>query len=77
MGDETQTTQTLVDKLKPSTSTVQSTVIGLPITVIFLWIIKQIWPSLEIPAEVAGSIGTLISTFSGYGFSGGKSNDVA
>lgn len=60
----------------PSTSTIASAALGIPIATIFSWIMSE-FLTVSVPGPVEAAIGAVISTVIGYFFLGGKSDDVA
>lgn len=68
-------TRDKIEQLKPSTSTVASTVGG-ALAIVVLWIIEVSISPLLIPAPVAAAITTLVAVGAGYVFSGGRSVDT-
>ena len=61
---------------QPSASTVASVGIGIPLTVLVIWLLKT-YLAVDMPPEVQGALGALLSTATGYFFSGGKNVDLA
>jgi hypothetical protein len=61
--------------LKPSASTVGSGVGG-AISVVLMFIVHQIWPTVEFTGEVAASLATIFATFGGYFLNGGRQSDT-
>lgn len=63
--------------LKPSTSTVVSGAIGIPLGIVVVWVIKILLPeNLELPIEVASAIGSLVAAIVGLFGEGGRSDDL-
>lgn len=60
--------------MKPSTSTVASVGIGVPVATIIAWIIGQF--GVEMPGEVQAAVGAVLSAVVGYFFTGGKAADT-
>lgn len=61
--------------MKPSTSTVASFGLGVPVAVILAWALKQ-FAGVEMPDEVQLAFGAVVSAAVGYFFVGGKSADT-
>ncbi len=61
--------------MKPSTSTVASFGIGVPVATIIAWALGL--NGIDVPGPVEAAIGAVISTLIGYFFTGGKHADVA
>jgi hypothetical protein len=68
------TEPTVMQNLKPSTSTVASA-IGGAVASIAIWAVKQ-FGGVEIPADIAAQIAVAVTLAAGYFFSGGRSNDT-
>ena len=62
--------------MRPSTSTVASVGIGVPVATILSWAVNT-FAGVEVPGEVQAAFGAVVSAVIGYFFSGGKSEDVA
>lgn len=60
--------------MKPSSSTVASVGIGIPLATILAWVIGQF--GIEMPGEVQAAIGAVVSAVIGYFFVGGKAVDT-
>ena len=59
----------------PSTSTVASVGIGVPIATVAAWLL-QAFASVEVPGEVQAALGAIVSAIVGYLFTGGKRVDT-
>lgn len=69
-----------VQKLKPSSSTVASAGLGIPVSIILVWITDMVLQHFgleKVPVEVATAGGAVCSFIIGYFFPGGRSDDVA
>lgn len=60
--------------MKPSSSTVASIGIGIPLATILAWVIAQF--GIEMPGEVQAAVGAVVSAAIGYFFVGGKAVDT-
>lgn len=60
---------------KPSTSTVASAGIGIPVATIASWVLNT-FAGVDVPGPVEAALGAVISTIIGYLFLGGKASDV-
>lgn len=60
--------------MKPSTSTVASVGIGVPLATITAWIVGQF--GVDMPGEVQAAFGAVVSAAIGYFFVGGKAADT-
>lgn len=60
--------------MKPSTSTVASVGIGVPLATIIAWIIGQF--GIDMTGEVQAALGAVLSAAVGYFFTGGKAVDT-
>jgi uncharacterized membrane-anchored protein len=60
---------------KPSTSTIASAGLGVPIATIISWILNQ-FAGVDVPGPVEAALGAVVSTIIGYLFIGGKARDV-
>jgi hypothetical protein len=56
--------------MNPSNSTIASAGIGIPVSVIGAWILKEFY-NIEMPGEVTAAIAGLITVISGLFFKGG------
>lgn len=66
---------TLVEKIKPSSSSVSSAAIGVPLGIVVVWALHQ-FAGVDMPAEVASAVGALVGALSGYFFYGGRSHET-
>lgn len=57
--------------LRPSTSTVASLSIGVPVATIIAWVLST-FAGVEVPGPVEAAFGAVISTVVGYFFVGGR-----
>lgn len=67
-------------QFKPSASTVASAGIGIPVSIILVWITNLVLRANgleDVPVEVATAGGAVCSFVIGYFFEGGKSDDIA
>jgi hypothetical protein len=62
--------------LKPSTSTVASIGIGVPVATIISWALTE-FAKIAVPGPVEAAIGVVIGAIVGYFFLGGKAADTA
>jgi hypothetical protein len=62
--------------MKPSTSTVASVGIGVPLATILSWIVST-FAGVEVPGPVEAALGAVIGAVVGYFFMGGKAADTA
>ena len=60
---------------KPSTSTIASAGIGVPVATIISWLLNA-FGGVDVPGPVEAALGAVISTIIGYLFIGGKARDV-
>jgi hypothetical protein len=65
-----------MNALLPSSSTVASVGVGIPVATVVAWILQQ-FAGVAVPGEVQAALGALISAVVGYFFTGGKHEDVA
>jgi len=61
--------------LTPSTSTVVSVAAGAPLVLVVTWVLDQFF-HVQIPPEVAASLGAVVSTIVGYFGNGGRAVDT-
>jgi len=61
--------------VNPSTSTVASVGIGVPVAVILSWVVST-FAGVVVPGPVEAAAGAVISAVVGYFFSGGRSDDT-
>jgi hypothetical protein len=61
--------------MKPSTSTVASVGIGVPVATILSWIVST-FAGVEVPGPVEAALGVVIGAIVGYFFLGGKASDT-
>lgn len=59
----------------PSTSTVASVGIGVPIATVVAWMLNA-FAAVDVPGEVQAALGAIISALVGYLFMGGKRVDT-
>ncbi len=59
----------------PSTSTVASVGIGVPIATVVAWALSA-FASVEVPGEVQAALGAIVSAIVGYFFVGGRHVDT-
>lgn len=64
---------TVAQQLKPSTSTVASAGLGIPIGIVVVSILKRYAGLEDISVEEATAIGAICSFLTGYFFHGGRS----
>lgn len=64
----------MLETIKPNTNAVSGTVVGSALTVIIVWLVKQVW-GVEVPGEVAAAGGVVLGAFIGHatGFVQGQS----
>lgn len=60
---------------KPSTSTIASASIGVPVATIISWLLNQ-FTGVDVPGPVEAALGAVVSTIIGYFFIGGKASDT-
>ena len=60
---------------KPSTSTIASAGLGVPVATIMSWIFNT-FVGVDVPGPVEAALGAVISTLIGYFFIGGKASDT-
>jgi uncharacterized membrane protein YfcA len=63
------------EKLKPSTSTVSSAAIGVPLGIVVVWALHE-FAGVDMPSEVAAATGSLVGALVGYFFYGGRSHET-
>ncbi len=61
--------------MKPSTSTVASVGIGVPVATIISWGVNT-FAGVEVPGEVQAAFGAVVSAIIGYFFAGGQAADT-
>lgn len=61
--------------MKPSSSTVASVGIGVPVATIISWAVNT-FAGVEVPGEVQAAFGAVVSAAIGYFFSGGRADDI-
>lgn len=59
--------------MKPSSSTVASVGIGIPVATILSWAVNA-FAGVEVPGEVQAALGALVSAVVGYFFHGGQAS---
>lgn len=59
----------------PSTSTVASVGIGIPVATVLAWLLNA-FAAIEVPGEVQAAVGALVSALIGYFFAGGRRADT-
>ncbi|HMU15801.1 MAG TPA: hypothetical protein PKC95_00020 [Thauera aminoaromatica] len=59
----------------PSSSTVASVGIGIPVATLIAWILNQ-FAAIQMPGEVQAALGALVSSSVGYFFTGGRRVDT-
>ncbi len=62
--------------MKPSTSTIASAAIGVPLATIVSWALSS-FAGVSVPGPVEAAFGAVLGAAVGYFFSGGKADDVA
>lgn len=60
--------------MAPSSSTLASVGIGIPVAVIVVWLLNT-YSGVAVPGEVQSAFGAVISAFVGYFFKGGQASD--
>jgi hypothetical protein len=68
-------TPNMVHALKPSTSTVASAGLGVPLGILVVYGLET-FAHLVMPDHVQIAIGSVVTILAGYFFSGGRSNDT-
>lgn len=63
--------------LTPSVSTGTSVIAGTPVSLVIVWLWNTFLPQHTIPAEVAASLGAVVSALAGYFAKGGKAIHTA
>jgi len=67
--------QRALQRIKPSSSTVASAAIGAPAGIVVVWMVRE-FAGVDMPAEVAAAVGSIVSFVVGYFFYGGRSDET-